>query len=69
MSLFPAYRAERNSGKTHAQIVEDGIFGSLADEFALRYSQEIATYQDYMNRRVNCECDLDVFGNRLKAGR
>lgn len=68
-SLYRAYRAERNSGLPHSEIVESGWAGQFAEEFALRYSQELAIYADYMPRQ---ECDnrgdCDVFGQPLKAG-
>lgn len=69
-TLYRAYRAERNSGLAHSEIVAAGIFGNQAEEFALRYSGEISAYVDAMNRRNERDNigDLDTFGRPLKAG-
>lgn len=70
MSLYRAYRAERNSGLSHAQIVADGIFGSAVEEYALQYSEEIAAYADAMRQRQERDNigDLDTYGRPLREG-
>lgn len=71
-SLYAAYRRDRDAGMSHAQIASDGVYGALVEEFALRFSIEVAQYADAMQRqselRSRNELQLTGDGRLIKAG-
>lgn len=67
--LYQAYRAERDAGFTHAQIVASGVYPE-AEAYCLRYDLAIAAYADAMRQRQERDNigDLDTYGRPLRDG-
>ncbi len=48
--IYQAYRADRDAGVSHREIVAAGLYGEEVEAFCLRYDMAVAAYSEAMIR-------------------